>query len=240
MSKTFEMTPQSRRDFFKTSAGASRPDRRPRRQPGACPGGGVRRVGKAAEGGVLQRRPAGDLVRPGQAGGGILGQALQRGSDLVRRPARRGEAARRDRQHGLAGLGLCRDPGVRHRHADAAGAGDDRQGHAGHRHGHADRAARPDQRPHFPRTRQRVHGLGGDAGAGDRHRRQGQGRDDARRARPYRRAGPRQGLQVGDRELPRHRGARRAAGRLGRLQGFAHLGDASDPASADRRGVLPQ
>ena len=176
----------------------------------------------------------------GQAGGRILGQALQRRSHLVRRPARRREAARRDRQHGLAGLGFRRDPGVRHRHADAAGAEDDRRRHPGHRHGHADRAARPDQRPHLPRARQRVHGLGGDAGAGHRDRRQGQDDHDAGRARPYRRAGPRQGLRVGRQELSRHRGARHAAGRLGRVQGRPHLGDASHQASADRRRLLPQ
>ena len=175
MSK-FEMSPQSRREFFKTSAGAAALIGGLGVSPALAQAVGGRRLGKAAESGVLQRRTAGDLVRARKTGGRVLGQALQRRSDLVRRPARRREAARRDRQHGLAGLGFCRDPGVWHRHADAAGPGDDRQGHAGHRHGHADRAARPDQRPYLPRAGQRVHGLGGDAGARHRDRRQGQDR----------------------------------------------------------------
>ena len=37
------------------------------------------------------------------------------------------EAARRDRQHGLAEMGFRRHPGVRHRHADRAGQQDDRR-----------------------------------------------------------------------------------------------------------------
>ena len=48
-----------------------------------------------------------------------------------------------------------------------------------------------------------------------RHRRQGQDHHDAGRARPYRRAGPRQGLQVGRRAVPEHRGARRPSPRIG-------------------------
>ena len=53
-----------------------------------------------------------------------------------------------------------------------------------------------DQRPHLPGSRQRVHGRLGDPGARQRHRRQGQDHHDPGRARPHRRAGPRQGLQV--------------------------------------------
>ena len=52
--------------------------------------------------------------------------------------------------------------------------------------------------------------------------------------------GPRQGLQVGDREIPRHGSARRAAGRLGRDQGRPHLGNAAHQASPDRCRLLPQ
>ena len=55
--------------------------------------------------------------RAGQAGGRILGQAVQRRRDLVRRPARRGQAARGDRQRGLTEMGFRRHPGVRHWHA---------------------------------------------------------------------------------------------------------------------------
>jgi hypothetical protein len=40
------------------------------------------------------------------------------------------QAARGDRQHGFAEMGLRRHPGVRHRHADPAGAEDDRRRHA--------------------------------------------------------------------------------------------------------------
>ena len=151
-------------------------------------GRGGRQVGKAAQGRVLQRRTAGDLVRAGQAGGRILGQAVQRRRDLVRRPARRGQAARRDRQHGLAEVGFRRHPGVRHRHPDRAGQQDDRRRHSGHRHGHADRAARHDQRAHLPRARQRVHGRVGHPGAGQRDQRRRHDRDDPGRARPHRRA----------------------------------------------------
>ena len=43
---------------------------------------------------------------------------------------------------------------------------------------------------------------------------------------PHRRAGPRQGLRVGGREVPRPQGARRAAGRLGRDQGRRGSGTA--------------
>ena len=48
------------------------------------------------------------------------------------------------------------------------------------------------------------------------------------------------GFQVGRLEVPEDPGARRAACRLGRHQGRAHLGDAADQVSEDRRGVLPQ
>ena len=41
-------------------------------------------------------------------------------------------------------------------------------------------------------------------------------------------------------KFPEDPGARRAAGRLGRHQGRAHLGDAADQISEDRRGLLPQ
>ena len=47
----------------------------------------------------------------------------------------------------------------------------------------------------LPGARQRVHGRLGHPGAGQRDRRQGQDHHDPGRARPYRRAGPRQGLQ---------------------------------------------
>ena len=49
-----------------------------------------------------------------------------------------------------------------------------------------------------------------------------------------------QRLPVGRHEIPEDRGARRAARRLGRHQGRAHLGDAADQISEDRRRVLPQ
>ena len=55
----------------------------------------------------------------------------------------------------------------------------------------------------LPRARQRVHGRVGDAGARHRHRRQGQDHHDAGRARPYRRAGPRQRLRVGRQAVSR-------------------------------------
>ena len=41
-------------------------------------------------------------------------------------------------------------------------------------------------------------------------------------------------------QYPEHRGARHPAGRLGRVQGGAAVGDLSDQISADRRGLLPQ
>ena len=82
---------------------------------------------QAAESRLLQCRPAGDVVRAGQAGGGILGQAVQRRGDVVRRRTRRAEAARGDRQHGLAEMGFCRHSGLRHRHADRTGQQDDRR-----------------------------------------------------------------------------------------------------------------
>ena len=78
--------------------------RQPNDLPGARRGRGP--FGEAAQGRVLQRRIAGDLVRAGQAGGGILGQAVQRRRHLVRRPARRGQAARRDRRHGQSRSGI--------------------------------------------------------------------------------------------------------------------------------------
>ena len=45
---------------------------------------------------------------------------------------------------------------------------------------------------------------------------------------------------IGRREVSEDQGARRGARRLGRDQGRAHLGDAADQISEDRRGVLPQ
>ena len=63
-----------------------------------------------------------------------------------------------------------------------------------HRHGHADRTLGPDQRPQLPGTGQRVHGRGGDPGAGRRDRRQGHDHHDPGCLGPHRRAGPRQGL----------------------------------------------
>ena len=41
------------------------------------------RSSKPLKAAFLQRRATGDLVRPGQTGGGILGQTVQRRSDLV-------------------------------------------------------------------------------------------------------------------------------------------------------------
>ena len=194
----------------------------------------------AAEGRLLQRRPAGDLVRAGQAGGRVLGQPVQRRGHLVRRPARRCQAALGDRQHGLAEVGFRGHPGFRHRHAHRAGQQDDRRRHPGHRHGYADRPARYDQGAELPRARQRIHGRLGHPGAGQRHQRRRHDRHDPGRARPHRRAGARARLQVGGLEIPQGAGARRAAGRLGRDQGRPHLGDAADQISEDRRGVLPQ
>ena len=89
------------------------------------------------------------------------GQAVQRRRHLVRRPARRGQAARRDRQHGLAevrfvaiqafGIGTLTAPVNKMIEA----------GHPGHRHGHADRAARHHQRPRLSRARRRIYGRFG-------------------------------------------------------------------------------
>ena len=107
------------------------------------------------------------------------------------------------------------------------------------RHGHADCASRPDQRSHPARPQQRVHGRLGHAGAGQRHQRRRHDRDDAGRARPYRRAGPRARLQIRRLEIPEDPGARRAARRLGRDQGRAHLGGLADQISEDRRRLLP-
>ena len=213
-----------------------------RHQPGARAGNGQgrRAIRQAAEGGVLQCRPAGDMVRAGQAGGGILGQAVQRRGDLVRRRTGRAEAARGDRQHGLAEMGFRRHPGVRHRHADRAGQQADRRRHAGDRHGHADRAARLDQRPQLPRARQRVHGRVGDPVAGRCDRRRGHHDHDPGRAGPHRRAGPGARLPVGGEEVSEDRGAGHPARRLGRDQGRAHLGDAADQVSEDQRRLFPQ
>ena len=114
-------------------------------------------------------------------------------------------------------------------------------GIAGHRHGHADRAARQDQRPHLPRARQRVHGLGGDPGAGRQARRQGQDHHDPGRARPHRRAGPRQGLRSrSSSNIPTSRCSTpsRPTGTSSKVG--AHLGDLSHQVSADRRRLLPQ
>ena len=87
---------------------------------------------------------------------------------------------------------------------------------------------------------QRVHGRLDDPGAGHRDRRQGHDGHDPGRARPYRRAGPRRGLRIGRQAVSRHRGARHPAGRLGRVQGRPHLGDAAHQVSGDRRRLLPQ
>ena len=48
------------------------------------------------------------------------------------------------------------------------------------------------------------------------------------------------GFKYGGQAVSRHRGARHPAGRLGRLQGGAAVGDLSDQVPADRRGLLPQ
>ena len=73
-----------------------------------------------------------------------------------------------------------------------------------------------------------------------RDRRQGQDHHDPGRARPHRRAGPRQGFRVRRQAVPEHRGARHPAGGLGRLQDGPALGNLSDQISADRCGLLPQ
>ena len=92
----------------------------------------------------------------------------------------------------------------------------------------------------LPRSRQRVHGRVRHSGPRHRHGRQGQDHHDPGRARPYRgpRAGP--GLRIGHQAIPERRSARHDAGRLGRHQGGADLGNASHQVSADRRRVLPQ
>ena len=84
------------------------------------------------------------------------------------------------------------------------------------------------------------HGRLRDPGAGQRDQRRRHDRHDPGRARPHRRARARQGLPLGRREVPEDPGARRAARRLGRDQGRAHLGDAAHQISEDRRGLLPQ
>ena len=79
------------------------------------------RSSKTAEGRVLECRPAGDMVRSRQAGGGILGQAVQRRGNLVRRRIGSAEAARGDRQSGIAEVGFRRHPGLRDRHPHRPG-----------------------------------------------------------------------------------------------------------------------
>ena len=59
-------------------------------------------------------------------------------------------------------------------------------------------------------------------------------------ARSYRRARPRQRLQLGGQAVSEHRGARHPAGGLGRLEGGAVVGDLSHQIHADRRRLLPQ
>ena len=87
---------------------------------------------------------------------------------------------------------------------------------------------------------QHLHGRVGHPGARRRDQRRRQYHYNSRRARPHRRARPRQGLPLGCREIPEAQGPRRAAGRLGRHQGCANLGDAAHEISEDRRGLLPQ
>ena len=59
----------------------------------------------------------------------------------------------------------------------------------------------------------------------DSDRRRRQDHDDAGRARPHRRAGPRQGLRVRRQEVPEDRGARHPARGLGRHQGCPASGN---------------
>ncbi len=118
------------------------------------------------------------------------------------------------------GIGTLTDPGQQ----------DDRRRHPGDRHGHADRPSRGDQRPQLPRPGQRVHGCRGDPGAGRRDGRRGHDHHDPGRPGSHRCTGPRPRLLFGGREVPEHRGPRRAAGRLGRDQGVADLGQPADQA----------
>src|SRR5437660_723212 len=78
-------------DQARTSSGGGERRRRdgPARWAGreSRAGSGSGTLGEAAEGRVLQRGAAGHLVRPGQAGGRMVGQAVQRRGHLVRRPA---------------------------------------------------------------------------------------------------------------------------------------------------------
>ena len=196
----------SRRDFFRAgraTAGAAGAAGRPGRQPGPCRARPRDAVGQAAEGRLLQRRPAGDLVRPGQAGGGILGQAVQRRRDLVRRRA----AAPKQRAaiDNMAsqkwdfvaiqafGIGTLTAPVQQ----------DDRSRHAGHRHGHADRAAGQINVHSFLAPDNEFMGASVTQALVDAIGGEGNDDHDPGRARPHRRAGPRPRVQVRGEEVSR-------------------------------------
>ena len=132
----------TRRDYSRRSVrGAGRrPARRRRIRSGHR--AGVEAVRQAAEGGLGQCRPAGDLVRAGQAGGGSLGQAHECRDHLVD-----GEFSATKQRAAIDnmatqnwdfvaiqpfGIGTLSHPQE-----------NDPFRHTGHRHGHDDRASRP-------------------------------------------------------------------------------------------------
>ena len=158
MSKTFEMSPQSRRDFFKTAAAAS-----------ALMGLGI------SPALAQQAKAVGASEKPLKAAFSNAGlqatwcaqgkQAAEYWGKLFnvevtwfdgeldavkQRAAIDNMASQKWDFVAIQAFGIGT--------LTAAGAEDDRRRHPGHRHGHADRAARPDQRPQLPRAGQRVHG----------------------------------------------------------------------------------
>ena len=86
MSDESKLTSQGRRNLLKGRCGRYSFVRRPR-----CQSHGRRRDSEGGgqghptpQGGIFERRPASDLVRAGQAGGRVLGQAFQRRGHMVR------------------------------------------------------------------------------------------------------------------------------------------------------------